>query len=119
SLISKIISDNKAEQWIHFSDANPDLLNQIQLLNPDIQLFYTAKSFEDAFATSINNNYTGFLIKVDYISKEQVAQAHANNLKVILWGVITQKATIEAVRKHPDGIMTDNIPMLQDILNNI
>lgn len=50
------------------------------------------------------------------ISKEQVKLAHQNNIKVTIWGVLHKSEIKEAISKHPDALMTDNIQLTQELL---
>jgi len=43
------------------------------------------------------------------ISKENVAQIHADGREVIIFGMRSAKATREAYRKNPDGVLADNL----------
>lgn len=114
--MAKFVTDNDASSWIYVYDSNPELLNSIRNHNPSIKLFYNAQEFEDGFNVAISNNYDGIVIGTDNITKEQVKQAHLNNKRVVIWGVVSKKEIIDAVEKYPDGLMTDNIPLTQEVL---
>ncbi|MFN3402958.1 MAG: glycerophosphodiester phosphodiesterase [Cytophagaceae bacterium] len=114
--IVKLIKDNEAHSWIYFYDGDAHLLNLIKQKDPKIFLFYNAMDFDSAYEACISNTFDGMVISNHHINKEQVKQAHAKGIKVVIWQLRTRKSTIEAIEKHPDGIMTDNIPMLIQIL---
>ena len=51
------------------------------------------------------------------ISKEEVKDAHLNNIQVAVWNTNTEKKNIEAINKNPDFIQTDRVKHLVNILN--
>lgn len=117
-VIASIIEANNAAGWISVYDGDVNLLNRVRLYNPDIDLIYNAQDFNVGLNVCLTNNYSGMVIKTNDITKEQVKQAHNNNIKVILWGVVYKKEMIDAIEKYPDALMTDNIELTQEILRN-
>jgi glycerophosphoryl diester phosphodiesterase len=114
--MAKFVTDNNASSWIYVYDSNEELLNSVRAHDPSIKIFYNAQGFEDGLNKVILNNYDGLIIETNDISKEQTKKAHLNNKWVIIWGVVTKKEIVDAVEKYPDGIMTDNIPLTQEVL---
>jgi glycerophosphoryl diester phosphodiesterase len=112
----KIIQDNQAYSWISIYDGTPDFLNLIRSMDPQINLIFNAINFDEALDASIANNYSEIVVKLQDVTKEQIKVAHDHNIKVTLWGMYRRKETIEALEKHPDAIMTDNIQVAQQLL---
>jgi glycerophosphoryl diester phosphodiesterase len=112
----KIIQENNAYSWISIYDSDLDFLNLVRSMDPGIHLYFNAEDFDSSLNTVIDNNYSGIVIKLDKVTKEQVKLAHNNNKKVIIWGMYRRKETIDAIKKNPDAIMTDNIQVAQELL---
>jgi glycerophosphoryl diester phosphodiesterase len=115
-VIANFVTNNNASSWIYVYDANQELLNKVRAYEPSVKLYYNAEEFEDGLNKVISNNYEGMVIETEYITKEQVKKAHLNNKWVIIWGVISKNEMIEAVEKNPDGIMTDNIQLTEEVI---
>jgi glycerophosphoryl diester phosphodiesterase len=114
--MANFVKVNNASSWIYVYDSNQELLNKVRTYDPSIKLYYNAQEFEDGLNKVISNNYEGIVVETDFITKEQVKKAHLNNKRVIIWGVVTKKEIVDAVQKYPDGIMTDNISLTQEVL---
>jgi len=114
----KIIQDNNAYSWISVYDGTPEFLNLVRSMDPNIHLIYNAIEFDESLNAVIVNNYSGLVIGLDDVTKEQVKLAHNNNKKVIIWGMYRRKETIEAIEKNADAIMTDNIQVAQELLGS-
>lgn len=136
SLDCKLITNQNADDYItHFSDAivevianNPNInfiiesgnilfLKKIREINPNAQTAIYPSDFETGLETAIKNNLYGISISNEIISKEQVANAHQNGIKVILWNVQTKSQNRKAIEKNPDYIQTDNVRSLERLLN--
>ena len=115
-VITKIIQDNKAHNWISVYDSDIKGLNKIKELDPNINLILNAYDFDFALSDCITNNYSEMVIENTNITKEQVKIAHQHNKKVTIWGVLRKNEIMEAIEKHPDALMTDNIQLTQELL---
>ena len=52
-----------------------------------------------------------------YLDKEFVQFTHNNGLRVAIYGVKIRSGAVDAINKSPDYIYTDNIILLQGMLN--
>lgn len=114
--ISRIIGLNKAYSWISVYDGDPNVLKRIRFYDPDIHLIYNAQDFEGGLKICLENNFNEMVIGMDHVTREQIREAHQNNIKVTLWGMQLRKQIVDAINMHPDALMTDNIPLTQEIL---
>lgn len=117
-VVAKAIRENDAYSWITVYDSDLDLLAWIKNADPDIEICYNAQTFAGAIEACNTQGIKELLIGNDYISKEQVADVHSHGIKVILWGLVSRKSVVEAINKSPDGLMTDNIPLTQECLQD-
>ena len=60
---------------------------------------------------------TGIMSGLNSCTAEDVQRAHARGLKVSLFGVFNAEDAENAISKSPDFIITDDIPVTQDLLN--
>ena len=111
------IDKHQGLDWITVESTNTDLLRRIRDLEPNITLMLDSGDPEVAISTAVDEGWEGIVIHKDNISKDQVKKAHDNGLHVHLFGVVERAGTISALEKHPDGVQTDNIELLQEILN--
>jgi glycerophosphoryl diester phosphodiesterase len=93
-----------------------EFLNLLKEKNTEFQLYYYPQTFEDGYAVALANGYKGISISTDYITAEQVEQAHASGIFVTIWGTSSKKKNEEAVRKNPDMIETDKVEDLIKLL---
>ncbi len=84
---------------------------------PDWKLFIYDVNFEEALQNAMELKLYGITISTEHISKEQIAIAHAQNLKVTLWNTLTNEDNEEAIMKNPDYIQSDRIENLLNQLN--
>jgi glycerophosphoryl diester phosphodiesterase len=117
-LISRVIKDNGAYDRISVYYGNADFLNKVRASDSLVNVVYDAKSFDDGLDACTKNNISTMVIDYDEVSAEQVTFAHSKNIKVILWGLRTRKEIVGAVKKNPDGILTENIPLVQAVLRD-
>lgn len=115
-LVASIIKKYNAYSWISVYDGDESFLLKIREIDPLIDLNYNAQGFDDALKIAENNNFNTIIIGNDKITKEQVDLAHSKEIKIVLWKIIRRKDVITAVEKSPDGLMTDNIPIVQEVL---
>jgi glycerophosphoryl diester phosphodiesterase len=117
--LTDLIKKYNADRHILISCPNQDLLNMIRNIYPDLKLIYNigAGDYDSGLKTAIENSFYGIEIYNHNISKDQVREVHANNLWVVIYGVKDRNSQVDAIKKSPDVIITDNIPLLQQILS--
>lgn len=64
------------------------------------------------------NRWYGILANNHNISKQDVKYVHSQGVRIAVFDIKTQSNQVKAVNKHPDFIITDNIPQLQQIVYN-
>lgn len=85
---------------------------------PDWKLFIYDVIFEEALQNAMELKLYGITMSTEHISKEQIAIAHAQKLRVTLWNTITNKDNEEAIEKNPDNIQSDRLENLLKQLNS-
>jgi len=137
SLDCKLISNQNPEEYIsQFTQAIVNILEQNEDINfivesqdlnflnyirnqlPDANTVFYPSEFESGIEIAIENNLYGISISNTKINREQVAFAHQNGIKVILWNVQTTSQNTDAIEKNPDYIQTDNVRSLARLLSN-
>jgi glycerophosphoryl diester phosphodiesterase len=85
-------------------------------LFPDVKVFLDTDISDDDIEVAADNGFYGIASKNDNISAEEIALAHDKGLRVQVYGTGGYSFT-DAIEKSPDYILSDNIPLLQNILN--
>jgi glycerophosphoryl diester phosphodiesterase len=95
---------------------NIAFLQLIQGLKPTYKLFFYPQSFEEGLSTVTANGLYGITIASSKITKEQIAEAHDNGLRVAIWNVNSRGDNVDAINKSPDYIQTDKLKGLLRLL---
>lgn len=114
--LTSIISKYKIEQNTRIESQSIIFLNKLKAKNPKLKLFIYPSTFDQGLKIALENQLTGITISTRDITKEQIKIAHDNNLEVAIWNTHTSSDNIEAVRKNPDYIQTDNVKHLLKLL---
>lgn len=85
-------------------------------IDSSIRLMYETENISEELNYLKANNIYGIIAYNDRISKGAIQLAQRNNIRVLLFNVKSQNSIVEAVNKHPEFIITDNIPKLQQVL---
>ncbi len=104
-LISKY---DKLETTI-LSSVDNNMLLQLKSTSPSLKLAIDNPDFETAFQHATSMGLFGITINYKNINRVQMDKAHANNLRVILWGVDTKAACRATALLLPDYVETDNV----------
>jgi glycerophosphoryl diester phosphodiesterase len=91
-------------------------LSEALKLAPDVRLLYETENVIRDIDYLKKNKIYGIIAYNSRITKREVDFAHQNMIRVVLFGVKSQNSIVDAVEKHPDYIITDNIPKLQQVL---
>jgi glycerophosphoryl diester phosphodiesterase len=116
SAITNLVQAYSAQAWVIVTTKDLSLLTAIQGLDPTLLLYYEHQDPSVAITGAINNSFQGVTLDFSTTTKDYAATAHANNLRVVLFGVKSMDSTLDALRTNPDAIMTDNIITMQRIL---
>jgi len=128
------LSDFNAEYYGIFSRAIVNMINkydlneQVFIENPfadflqvikdkknNTHLFILAEDFEEGLQQVQQHDFFGLSLHTNKVTAEQVKQAHNNNRRVTIYGVLTEKENYAAVEKCPDFIQTDDMNYLLKI----
>ena len=114
TLIKTIVTYN-LQQNIFIENHDPVFLNMIKEISTEVKLFLVGDSFESNYEIASSSSYYGLSIDNTLITKEQVDLAHKANLRITVYGVLSEKENYSAVEKSPDFIQTDNLEYLLKI----
>ncbi len=108
---------NKYDLNEHVFIENPfaDFLQVIKDKKNNTHLFVLAEDFEEGLQQVKQHDFFGLSMHTNQVSAEQVKQAHNNNIRVTIYGVLTEKENYAAVEKCPDFMQTDDINYLLKI----
>lgn len=91
-------------------------LKQLQSKDSRLKLFVHSSTYADGLAASKEVNLFGITMDRLKISKEEIEDAHKNNLHVTLFNMATEKANIKAIEMNPDFMQTDKVEHLIKVL---
>jgi len=110
--IVKTIQDYGLEQNIFIENSDPAFLNLIKSSNSNLKLFLITEDYDNGIKTAVQNNFYGLSTSNELISKNQVNDAHSQNIRVTIYGVQTNRQNYSAIEKQPDFIQTDDLDYL-------
>ncbi len=113
-----IIDKYNYHENIYVESASVDLLKKVQQKNPGLKILIDQKYSAELLQTAVENNFYGIVTSNAEITKEDVKAAHEKNIRIVIFNLRSRGSHIEAVNKHPDFIQTDNIIVLQQILQH-
>lgn len=93
-----------------------NFLNHMRLLNPGLKYLYYASDFDIGISTALEHQYIGFAVHHKNITGPQVKAAQDAGLWVMLFGNRNYEETISSIRKAPEIITSDNIPLTLGLL---
>ena len=110
---SKLFNDSKLLSLDEFIE-NPfvDFLQIIKDKKNDANLFLLAEDFEEGLVQVKQSNFFGLSMNTSKITAEQVEKAHSENIRVTIYGVLSEKENYAAIEKCPDYIQTDDLNYL-------
>lgn len=108
--ILKTIEKNKIDvDKLYIESQDTTFLRLLQSKRNDLRLFIYPSSFEEGFAIAKEMKLYGITISNRVITKEQIALAHEQAIRVTLWNTQTDGENSDAVLKNPDYIQSDRI----------
>ncbi len=87
--------------------SNPEWLEKFQEL--PFEIYYSGGDFIEAREKLKWFDFDGIVIKNEYISRDQVQELKAVGKKVIIFEVRSPKGIREALKKHPNFLVTDDL----------
>jgi len=79
--------------------------------------FIPSNQTEEEVINAAEKGFYMISLHNDKISNEYAQFIHDNGLRVAIYGIKIRSGAIDAINKSPDFIYTDNIILLQEILN--
>jgi len=116
--LAELILQYKAQPWTYVESTSIEMLLRLQQKHQGFRLLLYTRNVAPDLPQAIRHGFDGITTFNDDITKQQVAEAHLNGLYVTLLGVRSRSSLLEAIKKHPDAIQTDNIPLMQEILRH-
>ena len=80
------------------------------------RFFLYPENFEDGMYYASNWGLCGLSMSTHNITKDQIKYAHDRNLMIAVWDVHTQAENIDAIKKNPDFIQSDEVKHLKKLL---
>lgn len=115
--LKNLFEKYNCEDWIILEAADLSFLQSLKSAVPNAKINYFAAIDTNSIAIAKANNFYGLSANFDTVDRTAVDAAHQEGLYVTLGILIIRKDAIDIINKSPDFIYTDNIPLLQAILN--
>jgi glycerophosphoryl diester phosphodiesterase len=114
--IMELVFKYNAADWICIESYSGDFLEMFRSYETNLELMADATDFSSTLDMAKKYSLDGIVIMNNKVSAEQVALAHQNNIKVVIYEVKTKGGSLDAIAKNPDAIQTDNISLLQECM---
>lgn len=115
--VSALVKKHNAYDWVFLFESTAGFYNVANDVDPEIKWIFSVEDhFEEFLQFPFADSIETIIAEHTDISPQEVQQAHNQNVKVILWGIRSRNDVVDALKKHPDGLLTDNIPLTQKSL---
>ena len=114
--IIRTIQNHHIENNVYFESQSVQFLEMFKRKWPESKLFIYPPSFQAGLEIALSKGLYGITISTRDITKEQIKLSHDNNLLVAIWNTHTKSENIEAIKKNPDFIQTDEVKSLKKLL---
>ena len=116
--VADLISRYNAYTWTHVESNSVPLLLALKAKDSRLRLsFYTRNPAAD-IPVAARLGFESITAFNREITAAQVQQAHQHGLLVTLLGIKSRNGLVNTIRKNPDAIQTDNVPLLINILQD-
>ena len=105
-----------SENWVVVEAVNIEIARLIQRARPTQRIVLPGQLDPNFLELVQSDSIFGLSFKSKEISAQEVEQLHQLGLRVVLWDIGDRRGSVAAVNKSPDFIQSDNIPLLQAIL---
>lgn len=116
--IVETINKYNYQNLTYVASGDLELLIKLNQKNPHLKLMLETDNVNWAVEIINKNNWHGIVAHNDRITKSEITYAHSKNVRIALFDIKIQSDIVDAVNKHPDYILTDNIIKLHQILYN-
>ena len=107
-------NDRISNVWVDLQ--GHELAIALKQMAPDIRVYWFASDPDRDIEEAVLLGLDGITVDSNRITKEQIKNAHDAGLLVSLYDVSDIFSTREAIDKHPDHLITDNISVALDLL---
>lgn len=111
----KLIDDHQLENNVVIELKRRGLMRSLRNKRPDLKIF-AYRSFEDGLPLVNEFQLEGITVAVNTITKEEVAEAHAQGIMIAVFNAHTKKRNLDAIDKNVDFIQTDKVNHLIKLL---
>tara|TARA_R110002110_G_scaffold63117_8_gene175697 strand:+ start:48 stop:740 length:693 start_codon:yes stop_codon:yes gene_type:complete len=118
SKIVNIVNKYQYHEYTYIASGDINLLKELSQQDANLKLMIETNKVNWGIEQIQENRWYGILANNHNISKQDVKYAHSQGVRVAIFDLRTQPNQVKAVNKHPDFIITDNIPQLQQIVYN-
>ncbi|GEO06582.1 hypothetical protein AAE02nite_42460 [Adhaeribacter aerolatus] len=116
--VATLVNKYNAYAWTHVESSSVPLLQALYARDSRLWLsFYTRNPAAD-IPEAARLGIKGITVFNNEITAAQVQEAHRRGLFVTLFGIKSRSGLVNTIRKNPDAIQTDNIPLLINILQD-
>lgn len=115
--VTDLIERYQAEDWMAVESKDLVLLQMIRQRNGAVRLFLHDQQVPQNIYTAHENDLFGIVLPRQRITQQQVRLAHDLGLRVTLYNVKSRPGMVNTIQKNPDYIQTDNVPLLQQMLD--
>ncbi len=105
------------QDWVYIESGSLSFLQRLKAGIPDIRLFYFNNIEEASIQIAIDNEFSGISSNFKNTTRALISAAHDEGLFVVLGIQKIRRDAIEMIEMSPDFIYTDNISLMQSILN--
>lgn len=116
--VARLIERYNGTDWIIVDSKDLQFLRLLKQQNAQIKIIFAPDWSVNIVQDVLSEGFYGFCFRNESITFEQIAEAHNAGLRVMVWNIRDRKTTIEAINKHPDFLLTDNIPLAQQIIGD-
>lgn len=113
--VIKVLEKYGMEQNVFIESNDPDFLTQFKQ-SKNYKFFLNPGDFENGLVMIDSLEIYGIIMDVTNISAAQIQEAHNHGKYVQVWGASNNRGNIDAIRKNPDAIQTDNVSSLVNLL---
>jgi glycerophosphoryl diester phosphodiesterase len=117
SALWKSLESSPDGQHVSVICLDADFLSDLGELLPSSRLYWEAPLASPEIAEANARGFFGLVRDMDDAEKPQVTAAHDAGLHVILFAPFDQWSHNDAFDMHPDGVITDNVRLMRNLLD--
>lgn len=115
--LTSLIIKHELQGQVFIESYSIDFIAKMKELDVPADLFYYISNTDTDIATADSLDVFGISVATELITENEIADAHNRNLRVMLFNTKNTQDNIDAVKKSPDFIITDNLKHLVSVLN--